>query len=403
MLFEIGISLATVGLIGTAAVSPKIKRSDRQKIDKIFKNLGIGVNDNGKPIYPKFLEKLAIQQQDGTVIGERYVYTLPLGLSGKKIALLEKEAEVFRQALKRPVTAECKDGYLHVKVFQDSLPDLFPYHKLPKPSEKWVVPIGVSEEGIVWHNFDHIPHMTIAGTTRFGKTVCLKTLTTYLIEHQPEDIELFVIDLKGGLEFGPYGNIRQIKGVASDPGQAYEMLTGIFTEIEIDMMNFRKQQWSNITETKSAKRKFIIVDEGAQLSPTKGMPKEEKELLYACQAALSEIARVAGALGYRLIFATQYPTADTLPRQIKQNADAKLSFRLPTGYASEVAIDEQGAEELPSDLKGRALFKTHKIVEVQVPYLSNGEMKRRLEVYSHGPIEYREEINQTGEYFKELS
>ena len=37
---------------------------------------------------------------------------------------------------------------------------------------------------------------------------------------------------------------------------------------------------------------------------------------------LSHIARIGGALGFRLIFCTQYPTGDTLPRQVKQNSDA---------------------------------------------------------------------------------
>ncbi|MEM5591955.1 hypothetical protein AAHH67_09825 [Niallia circulans] len=121
---------------------------------------------------------------------------------------------------------------------------------------------------------------------------------------------------------------------------------------------------------------------------------------------LSEVARVAGALGYRLIYATQYPTADTLPRQIKQNADAKISFRLPSGYASKVAIDDVGAEELPSNIKGRAIFKTHELRELQAPFISHEEMWQRLEKYQEAQvlevkpndiIEYREKENETRE------
>ncbi|MDA6141380.1 hypothetical protein OSK03_26735, partial [Escherichia coli] len=96
---------------------------------------------------------------------------------------------------------------------------------------------------------------------------------------------------------------------------------------------------------------------------------------------LSELARVAGGLGTRIVYATQYPTADTLPRQIKQNADMKISFRLPTGYASEVAIDEHGAEKLPSNIPGRALVKTHEVTEVQTPYIEDNEMMERIDRY----------------------
>lgn len=99
-----------------------------------------------------------------------------------------------------------------------------------------------------------------------------------------------------------------------------------------------------------------------------------------CQEMLSEIARIGGGLGFRLIFCTQYPTSDTLPRQIKQNADAKLGFRLPTTVASQVALDEPGLEDLPS-LPGRALFKTDRTEEIQVPYLKDKDMWGLLKQY----------------------
>ncbi|PEU31303.1 cell division protein FtsK, partial [Bacillus pseudomycoides] len=83
---------------------------------------------------------------------------------------------------------------------------------------------------------------------------------------------------------------------------------------------------------------------------------------------------------FRLIFCTQYPTSDTLPRQIKQNADAKLGFRLPTAVASQVALDEPGLEDLPS-LPGRALFKTDRTEEIQVPYLKDKDMWDLLKQY----------------------
>src|SRR5699024_4534778 len=104
--------------------------------------------------------------------------------------------------------------------------------------------------------------------------------------------------------------------------------------------------------------------------------------------ALSEVARVAGALGYRLIVCTQYQTADTLPRQIKQNADAKIAFRLPTEEASRVAIDESGANELANP--GQAIYRTHRKDVVQVPYLSDAKIKEYLRRYiddSNGKME----------------
>jgi hypothetical protein len=144
---------------------------------------------------------------------------------------------------------------------------------------------------------------------------------------------------------------------------------------------FKQKYWTNISNTPIQKRRFIIVDEAAQLASEKWMDSDTKKALDQCQWILGEITRIGGGLGYREVFCTQYPTADTLPRSIKQNSDGKITFRLPSGYASEVAIDERGAEELPSNIKGRALYKTHELKEMQVPLLEDKEMWERLEKY----------------------
>ena len=135
-----------------------------------------------------------------------------------------------------------------------------------------------------------------------------------------------------------------------------------------------------MVETNIKERYFIIVDEGAELCPDKSMNREQQKLLGACQQMLSHIARIGGALGFRLIFCTQYPTGDTLPRQVKQNSDAKLGFRLPTATASQVVIDEPGLETIRS-IPGRAIFKTDRLTEVQVPYISNEKMWDVLKQY----------------------
>ena len=391
-------------LLVAAAAMPK-KVNDRKKIETIFKNVRYGVpGKEGKIQTPKYRKKSPILDGEKE-IGTAYHFSIPLGLPATKMAKLEKEIRVFTDGLNKPVELEYKKT-LNVKVYNEELPELFPYKELPKRLDQWAVPIGKAVNGIVWHNFDHTPHMTIAGTTRFGKTVCLRVVTSYLVECHPDDVEFYIIDLKGGLEFGRYEHLRQVKGVAANAEEAALMLEKLHEDYQKLYVEFRKKNISNVVDTDIKMRRFIIVDEAAQLAPEKWMSKEQKSLLGMCQYYLGEIARVTGALSYRLIFATQYPTSDTLPRSIKQNADAKISFRLPSGYASAVAIDDYGAEELPSDIKGRALFKTHELKEMQVPFISHEEMWARLEKYQEpsilegdpeNVIEYREKEESPGE------
>lgn len=378
-----------VGIAGV--LSPKLKMNDKKKIEKLFHNLKIGVQEKGKEgmTYPKFYKKTSLEN------GIQYTFTFPLGLSSKAIQVIQENGKVFSDGLNKPVEVEF-DGMLHINVYDKPIPKKWSLLDAPLV-EGWKVPIGMSYKGIIWWDTDAIPHMTGGGTTRYGKTVLLKVIQTYLTINNPDDVEFYIIDLKGGLEFHRYQHLKQVKAVATNPVEAAEVLTGIIEEVRMMEGYFKKNYWTNIVNTPLKKRKFVIVDEGAQLAPEKHMSKEMKELLGFSQHALSEIARVAGALGYRLIFCTQYPTADTLPRQIKQNADAKISFRLPSGYASQVTIDEYGAEELPSGLPGRALYKTHELKEIQVPYISDEEMWKLLGVYETNVIiEHSKEETKTG-------
>jgi DNA segregation ATPase FtsK/SpoIIIE, S-DNA-T family len=382
--------LAIPVLSGAAALYVGVKKRnvDEMAIQKVFKNLKVGALEGKDFVYPKLL---ATEQKD---YGVRYVYRVPLGLPKK---VLEPIEEILSSTLDKPVEVTFKK-WLYIDVFHSEIPKKVLYRDVPS-QQGWVVPLGKNEKGWHFHDFDKTPHCTISGTTRFGKTVMLKNMMTYLIERHPDDAEFLILDMKGGLEFSRYRNLRQVVEVASNPFEAFEALQIVQTFMAERMLEFHQKGWSNIVDTPLKKRLFIIVDEGAQLAPDKFMQKEEKNMLAACQHVLGEVARIAGALGIRLIFCTQYPTSDTLPRQIKQNADLKITYRLPAGYASMVAIDDYGAEELPSDIPGRALVKTHEIRKMQTPFISDTEMWKRLEVYQIAKPQKQKDRGETREDF----
>ncbi|WP_240371669.1 FtsK/SpoIIIE domain-containing protein [Anoxybacteroides rupiense] len=382
--------LAIPVLSGAAALYVGMRKRDVDQISiqKVFKNLKVGAVEGKDFVYPKLI---ATEKKDSHT---RYIYRVPLGLPKK---VLEPIQEILSSTLDKPVEVTFKK-WLYIDVFNNEIPKKVLYSDAPDKSG-WVIPLGFNEKGWHFHDFDKTPHCTISGTTRFGKTVMLKNMTTYLIEHHPDDVEFLILDMKGGLEFSRYRDLRQVVEVASNPYEAFEALQIVQTFMAERMLEFHKNGWSNIVDTPLKKRLFIIVDEGAQLAPDKFMSKEQKDMFGACQHILGEIARIGGALGIRLIFCTQYPTSDTLPRQVKQNADLKITYRLPAGYASMVAIDDYGAEELPSNIPGRAIIKTHEIRKMQTPFISDSEMWNRLEVYQIAKPQKQKDRGETREDF----
>lgn len=369
MLFEIGAAMLTTSAV---TVLFNLPMSRRRKLRIIFRRNGF-MRQVGKDMRQP-IEGPSIKTEQYT----EYSYVIPLGLT-----LTDKLAEAISAAFSGgPVAVKSENGRISIRFYERSLPEQLPYYSAPK-MEQWRIPIGETLDGPIAHDFDKTPHMTVAGATRQGKTVFLKALITQLTETHGDNAELYLIDMKGGLEFGRLAQLSNVAGVASDVEEACALLTGLQRQFNDDLRAFRRKGYANILDTDIALRRFIIVDEAAQLTPDKSDDKEVKAMKNECLAILSEITRVAGALGYRLIYATQYPTADTLPRQIKQNSDAKITFRLPTTVASNVAIDESGAEKLT--MPGRLIYRTHERHLAQGYYLSDDEMRRRLKLRKGGP------------------
>lgn len=339
----IGAGIASFFIYAAAKWNP----TEQAKIKHLFKNIKYKVGDQ-LPILKK------IDKNDTYT---RYIYSVPYGLIDDP-----KLKNTLEKTLGKKVDVSF-NRMLFIKVYHQTLPTNIKYDW--QSTKKWTVPIGKAHDNFIYHNFDKIPHMTIAGMTRQGKTVLLKLILAHLINNN-KHVEFYILDLKGGLEFGRYDKLKQVKNVSSNVSEAVSQLKIISKQLKSYMVHFKNNGYNNIVNTNIKKRTFIIVDEAAEL---------DKE----CQKYLAEIARVGGALGYRLIFATQYPTSDTLPRQIKQNSDAKITFRLPTEFASRVAIDEQGAEDLTCP--GRAIYRTHERVEMQVPYISDTDIEKQLRRY----------------------
>lgn len=361
----------TVALFGEKF---KSKNDDKRKIQVFFEVAGIAIkrNNEEKLQYPKF------QKQIDDDRSTTYVYTLPLGMPSK---IIQKVEDVVSEGLNKPVRIQYDNYKLNIRVFQRDIPVEWNWSIGLVEKGKWRVPMGQSLERLIYHDFDKTPHMLLGGLTRMGKTVFLKVLLTTLIEANPENAHVYLIDLKEkGLEFSEFSNLRQVVEVADSVKKAHHVLGKIMEKIEERGKLMKENGYKNIVETKEKDRFFIIVDEGAVLAPAKGLPRHVNKIREECQYMLSYISTVSGGLGFRLILATQYPTVTSIPSVVKQMSDAKLGFRLPTRVASEVVLDESGLETLPS-LPGRGIYKSDRLTEIQVPYISDEMMWKHLKEY----------------------
>ncbi|MGE6487739.1 FtsK/SpoIIIE domain-containing protein [Paenisporosarcina sp. NPDC076898] len=252
-----------------------------------------------------------------------------------------------------------------------------------KSGERWQVPVGITRglNEFRYHDFERIPHLVLGGATRYGKSNFINSMITSLLQSQPDYVKLFLIDLKGGIELCDYENIKQTVSIAYEPSEALETLQAAYDLMRENQGKVRSLGKKNVQEAGIKERCFVIIDEVGELNPAEATNKEDKALKIQCQTLMSQIARLGAGLGFRQILATQYPTGDVIPRQCKQNSDAKLSFRVQSATASRVVLDETGAEDLPQ-IVGRAIYQTAAGREIlQTPLITSDIIQTTLAPY----------------------
>lgn len=406
MIFEIGSSIVMGGVVGYTYLLKSGGIDDASKIQRICANSGLTVKENGQT------KTIHLHRKSRNKWGNEYVYRIPLGLSfkdfdSKKHVLqdgLNNKRTVldlsvsdlrplnFKQNIIRQVKALIEkkkairkevelsyDGMLHVRVYNEPLTEYLPYSDCPK-MKGWNVFVGESRGGSVLHDFEKIPHIIVAGTTRYGKSVFLKNVITTLIHRQSESTRFTLIDLKGGLTFNRYKNASQVVRMASNVEETLEALRQVHNDMKAQMERFNENGWENITDTKIRDRHFVVIDEAAQISSQGETDPVIKKKKIEIEGILAEIARIGGGIGFRLIYATQYPTNETIRPQIRQNCDARLCFKLQTGIASRAVLDEEGAEELPL-IKGRGIYLTDRKRLVQTPFIDNETVDDLIKPY----------------------
>lgn len=395
MLVEISTSVLFGGLALKAYMSKKGNTSnDSGKIQKIISLSGLNIKDGKRTLTTQLIKK---KQHDW---GWEYKYRIPLGRSFddylKKQDVLQdglnnRRHRITFEDLKslswdaniiediknlwtNKLTDEREielsfDGLLIIRVYDEPMPKQVPF----ETGNAWKVPVGAtrSQNEFRYHDFEKIPHMVLGGATRYGKSNFINCMITSLLQSNPEHVNLFLIDLKGGVELCDYENIKQTVSIAYEPEEALETLQIAYDKMRQLQSMMRARGKKNVQEAGIKDRYFIIIDEVGELNPLEAVTSEEKKLKFACQTLMSQIARLGAGLGFRQILATQYPTGDVIPRQCKQNSDAKLSFRVQSAVASRVVLDGDGAESLPQ-IVGRAIYQTADKREIlQTPMMTS--------------------------------
>lgn len=217
-----------------------------------------------------------------------------------------------------------------------------------------------------------MPHLLIAGSTGFGKTVCLKgMITTMLCAMAPEELKLVLIDPKG-TELTPFRDVPHLWApVITDTAKSSMILDWLVKEMDERYQLFEKIQvnkiatYNRLGDKKLAQRLLEMqVEEDDWNSFPKRLPyivcaiDELADLMMTSrrdvESSIIRLSQKSRAVGIHLVLATQRPSADVITGLIRSNLPGRVSFRVPTHVESKIVLDHVGAEGLV--VKGEMLM-----------------------------------------------
>lgn len=264
------------------------------------------------------------------------------------------------------------------------------------------VVVGVSALKQITFNLNKTPHVLIAGETGSGKSVILRTLARQMYL---KGSRLYMIDFKGGVEFGL--EYEKFGEVVTNRERALEILNMLVAENEKRLNLFRAQGVKNLGEYNKKHnanlcRIAVLCDEIGEMLDKKGAGKEEKTLMEQIEKATSTLARLSRATGINLLMGVQRPDANVLTGQIKNNIPVRISGRFADKAASEIVLGTTDAVNLP-DIKGRFLYKMGNDIEIfQAYYFDDDTMLTEVSVVQGEMLISKKVLTETKKDIKDI-
>lgn len=301
--------------------------------------------------------------------GDRYVILeLDTTRLPRRVSIPDLETEKVLSHLSavvgRPVTRLNTVGLSYVVMLQPppkpppwparvELPDLAPAGAGP-----WAWPFGVTRDGRhVWASLAKTSHLLIAGKSGAGKSTALNAgLLALLRAHDPAALRLVLIDGKGGVELWPFSEIPHLaQPVATDPDAGAQALGWLVGEVARREALFRADGVRTLTAYNHARQGeplplvLAMIDEITDLVGLWGGPRSDpfRDLI--------RLASKARAFGVILVMSTQAPRADVLDTLVRENAGARVAFKVDTNTQSRLILGQGGAEDLPPARPGRCV------------------------------------------------
>ena len=213
--------------------------------------------------------------------------------------------------------------------------------------------VGIAKDGKpCFSRWDDLAHRIIGGTTKTGKSTFIKSVI-YQFLYVNFDRKIYLADFRGGVDYKRLAQRFQNIELVTECKDLVQILQKLWEEYESRLKLLIEKDVDKyedlLPEDKLTKhRLLLIIDEAASILNAE---RTDKDKIYKY---LNELAAKSRAVGIHIVYCTQRPTSDILPRQISDNMEEMVVFRVDS---SSLIIDSNIAKNLPVYPKGIAVYR----------------------------------------------
>ncbi|MCB1256583.1 MAG: hypothetical protein KDB26_05720 [Microthrixaceae bacterium] len=249
--------------------------------------------------------------------------------------------------------------------------------------------LGIDSKGReVWINWKNTSGMVVGGLAGSGKTASMLPV----FRGMEGNAELYVFDGKAQRDLHPLRHIAKVydnSGEIAAPLETVQMLEklrvlrGDALYERLNAPNF----WSLSSEQRAKmdmKPIFLILDE-CQVWLKLSKDKDKARIQAAILEAVENLIRMGRSAGIVVIITTQRPSAESIPTDVRDNAQLKLSFRVTNDIMAQMVLGTAPKGHLdpvaiPSSAKGRFVMDTEGIGMVlgQAGYIDADDLEAQL-------------------------
>ena len=253
------------------------------------------------------------------------------------------------------------------------------------------IALGIDENGKPQiGNLSDFVHVLLAGQTGSGKSARLGSIVSSLLAQSPDNVRLIVVDPKK-VEFSFLeGDPHLIGGVVTESDEAVDRLRYLVNEQENRYRLFKKAGVRNLKEyndlAKAGKLPeglptklpaiSLVIDEFGDLMDTNGKDIEK---------LVKRLGQKSRAAGVHLVLATQRPTADSIPTNLRANLPTTIGMNVKNAAEARY-VGVEGLEQLPQ--KGPLIIKTPdgKTTRLDGSYIDLNGLEKLVESGKGNPV-----------------